>query len=332
MNKHLTLNVGLRYDLDIAPLDEGDNPFFSDSGDYPIDFNNIQPRVGLAYSPNERIVVRAGYGRFFERTLFNVTEDYIRQGVFSDSFVTNFPVNNVDPGPSRGQLPTNPLLVNGPVINRALLEQLFPAGTIGRNIGAVVLDTPDRVNQYTDSVSVGYEQQLGANVSVAADYIHREGRDMTINYDLNPGLKANTGRTSPVTRTDILGLATEMGIPPFASSVTIREHNGSNRYDGVNLSIDKRLSNRWSGRASYSYGKGRGDSVGATGGANNPFQVGAERNLDLLWGPTAGDRTHIVSFAGVLEVPKTGGSESAPCSARCRGLHSPSPIRPSMAT
>jgi hypothetical protein len=98
-----------------------------------------------------------------------------------------------------------------------------------------------------------------------------------------------------------------LGLSPFASSVTIREHIGSNKYDGINLSFDKRMSNRWSGKASYSYGTGRGDSVGGTGGANNPFQVGAERNLQLLWGPLAGDRTHLVSFAGVVEVPRTRG-------------------------
>jgi hypothetical protein len=32
------------------------------------DYNNIMPRAGLAWSPNDRMVVRGGYGLFFERT------------------------------------------------------------------------------------------------------------------------------------------------------------------------------------------------------------------------------------------------------------------------
>jgi len=40
-------------------------------------------------------------------------------------------------GPRAGRLPTNPMLVNGPVVNYALLNSLYPAGSLQRNTGDV---------------------------------------------------------------------------------------------------------------------------------------------------------------------------------------------------
>ena len=52
------------------------------------------------------------------------------------------------------------MLVNGPVLDRDRIAQLFPDGTLARNNGAVFLDTPDRRIPYTHQVSFGYERQL----------------------------------------------------------------------------------------------------------------------------------------------------------------------------
>jgi hypothetical protein len=198
------------------------------------------------------------------------------------------------------------MLAGGPVVNRALLNQLFPAGTLARNTGTVYLDSPDRTVPYTHQLSLGYQRQFGARMSFSADYIHTEGRDLLISYNLNPMTRANTSRTGPLTFSDQLGLAAQLGITPFRTRVLTRLSDGDTRYDGLNLQLEKRYSNNWSARASYSLGYSRGNNDNS-GTDDNPMQIGADKNLDRLWGPTATDRTHNVSLSSRAEIPRTGG-------------------------
>jgi hypothetical protein len=87
--------------------------------------------------------------------------------------------------------------------------------------------------------------------------------------------------------------------------VWVFENTGSSVYNALNLSLEKRYANNWSGRISYSLSK-------ATGTANdqadrNQYQVGTNLNLDALNGPSNVDRRHILSIGAQYDVPKTGG-------------------------
>ena len=112
-------------------------------------------------------------------------------------------MNNFDPGPRNGNFPTDPFLVNGPVITdqmRAALAAQFPPGQTVRNTGAT-WDNPDRVMPYTDQITAGYERQLASNMSVSADYVHSFSRDLLMSKELNPTLRATpVVATSPNVR------------------------------------------------------------------------------------------------------------------------------------
>ncbi len=81
-------------------------------------------------------------------------------------------------GPSRGQFPTDPFLVNGPFVNRALLNQLFPPGTAPRNTGVVIFDSPDRRQPYAHQMTLGYVRELHPTLAFHADYVRIMNRDM----------------------------------------------------------------------------------------------------------------------------------------------------------
>jgi hypothetical protein len=304
---NFTLNAGLRYDLEILPLDNKFNPFMPNQ-QYPVDKNNIAPRLGFAYNPggSGSSVVRGGYGLFYDKTHLTIIDEFLRRGVYASAFTASFPNSTADSGPSNGRFPTDPMLVNGPFLNRALINQMFPPGTLGRNTGTVYLDTPDRRIPYTHQVTMGYQRQLGAQLAASADYVKTWGRDMLIYYNINPATRLTTSRTGPLVYDDLLGVASALGISPFANPVYTISNGAQTKYDGLNLQLEKRYSNNWSGRVSYALSSARGNTEGS-GTDTNPFQLGADPRLELNQGPLPFDRRHNLVISGRLEVPKTKG-------------------------
>jgi len=295
VNARTTVSLGLRYDLEVQPLLEANNPAFSDPNAYPVDRNNVGPRVGLTYdvSGDGKVAVRGGYGRFYDKTHFELISAILTAGVFSDSFEVNFPTNSADPGPSLGQVPTDPMLTGGPTVNRALLAARFPAGAVIKNTGNVTLDKPGRTVPYTDQFTAGYERQLWTNVSVSADYVHARGRDQLMLKDLNPGLRASTSRTATLVRID----------PAFSAAVNQPVNVGKIDYDALEAALVKRFASDYSFRVSYTLGYSRGNTSGAAIPLSG-FQVLDDMHLELNEGPTNVDRRHNLVISGQSLVPK----------------------------
>jgi hypothetical protein len=298
IGQRLTATVGLRYDVEIIPVKELDNPSFANEDDYPVDKNNFQPRIGFSYALDggARSVLRGGYGRFYEKTHFELIAGIFNGGVFSNSFTVNFPSSAADPGPRNGQLPTNEFLVNGPVVNRALLAERFPAGSRLRNTGNVTLDNPERIIPHSDQLSIGFERQLGRTSSASADYVHVWSRDMFMTQDLNKGSRATTVSTDPIVRPN----------PNFANQVNTPVNTGETEYDALLAQVERRFAGNFSVRASYTLSYARGNTSGAGQTVAN-FQVGQDLNLDLNEGPTDFDRRHNFVVSGRAVVPYTHG-------------------------
>jgi outer membrane receptor protein involved in Fe transport len=298
LNRRLTLSLGLRYDLERIPIQELDNPEFSSPDDYPVDGNNVAPRVGFAWDlkGDGQTVVRGGYGRFYDKTHYELITAVITAGVFSDSFIVNFPASGVDAGPSQGRAPTNPYLVNGPTVNRELLNAQFPPGTKVKNTGTVFLDSPDRVIPYTDQFTVGFERALWRNFSLGVDYVHASGRSQFMSLEKNPGVRVDTSRTGRIVRVD----------PSFTASVQQRLNPGEIDYDALMVGLERRWANNYRFRVSYTLGKSRGNTSGAGIPASN-LQFLDDMNLDLNEGPTDVDRRHNLVVSGSVIVPGTGG-------------------------
>lgn len=306
-NDRLTLSVGLRYDVEIVPVDESDSPQFSDAGAYPVDADNLAPRVGFTYDPagSGHSVIRGGYGRFFQHTSFGTLAPLFEQGVNTSSAVVSFPANNRDPGPAAGRLPAEPLLQNGPEINRALLNQLFPGGGRYRNTGVVTLDNPNRQLDYADQLSIGMQQRVGATMALSADYVNTRSRNQLFRRDLNPGVRVDTSRTGRVTRID----------PAFVSSVYEFVNIAFADYHALQMQFERRFSRGFGFRTSYTLSNSKGTNTGTSN-----FQFLDDLRMDLNEGPLDIDRRHNLTISANFEIPKLRGVRVSAVSRYLSGL------------
>ncbi len=314
LNNNLTVSLGARYDLEIIPIPETDDPLVTT---YPVDKNNFQPRVGLTYDlGGGTSVVRGGYGRFFDKSHFELIGGLYTATPFTNSFTFTTPVGAADQGPRNGQFPTDPYLTAGPVINTALLNQQFPGGQTLRNTG-VSWDNEDRQVPYTDQLTVGYERQLAGNMAISADYVHAMSRDLLMSFDLNAGLRATTNVTSPLQRIYPQPALVEayaaldqkypgFSNTPFTGGVTQPLNVGRVDYDALLVAFNKRFSQNYAARVSYTLANSSGNTSG-NGVAASGFQVLDDMNLDLNEGPTNFDTRHNFVVSGQALIPRTGG-------------------------
>jgi hypothetical protein len=307
VNGRFTASLGLRWDMEDVQLDNTGNFLFADPSHSPVDKNNFSPRVGGTWTLDERgtAVIRGGYGLYFQKTSYSNFTPIASAGLTSSSFLVTFPTNNVDAGPSAGRLPTDPFLVNGPVVNRTLLNQLYPAGTTTKNTGTVRFDSPDRHLPYSHQASIGVEKQVQGNIAISADYVHASHRDLYMLQELNPGIRVSTARTATVNRI--------MPTSRFAASVLELTNAGRFEYNALQTSIQKRYSNHYQVRMSYTYSRGHGTTraPGATDTINtyttDATSGASDQHFDLLEAMGDQDRPHILSLSGAVEIPHTKG-------------------------
>jgi len=306
VNRKLTLNLGIRYDDETI----SDDNF------------NFSPRLGFAWDifGDAKTVIRGGLGTFYQNTPFELITAFNTAGPFSTSFVRNFPLNSADPGPRAGNFPTDPMLVNGPTVNRALLATIVGTNTLLAN-PAPVVDNTLRKMAYTRSFSIGVQREIVANLGVTADYIHSDGVNQFLTVNLNPGRRVNTTSTGAITRQyATLGAVIQNSPYPVVTdafsnlayqtlavtNVTTRLNFGETKYDALQLTLDKRFSHGFQFRTSYTLAKGTGN-VSGNGVPTANFQTQTSLGLDEGEGPTAFDRRHNFVFSGLYRVPKTRG-------------------------
>ena len=84
VNRHFTVNYGVRYDVEISPLfkpatavNAAAEKALGVVEGIPRDYNNVAPRLGLAWDPaaNGKTVIRAGYGMFYDHPLLATAFD-----------------------------------------------------------------------------------------------------------------------------------------------------------------------------------------------------------------------------------------------------------------
>jgi hypothetical protein len=223
-SSRLTLNVGLRYDLQFLQS-------------ISTDTNNVSPRAGFAWSPfaSRNTVIRGSFGLFYDRVpLRALANALISAG------------NTVDPASLRQiSVSLSPTQAGAPVFPNILSSLTLPPGVLFN------FSTMDRhmQNAYSEQGSFEIEQRLGNRTTLSVGYQHLRGLHLiaSVNQNVPSCVAAGTNngcRPNP-----------NFGNDSQYSSLA------DSHYDGLHVSFLQRPVNWGSYRISYTWSKAL-DNVG----------------------------------------------------------------------
>lgn len=156
----LTLNYGLRYDLQVLPQPKPCNPAFALTCHIPYSKNNVSPRLGFAYALDRKggTVVRSSFGLFYiQEDLLDVSEAFASNGITRPFLVVV--------GPAFGN--SNPLVTYPDSLTS------FPGGAGGTP--SIVVFSPNFRSPYVEQANVAVEHQFGSQTALSVGYVYSHG-------------------------------------------------------------------------------------------------------------------------------------------------------------
>ncbi len=306
---NLTLNLGLRYDLQAMAKPPVRNPAPAlltaglDTSFVPRDWNNLAPRVGFAWTPlrSNRLVVRGGYGIFYWRTPSAVSSRAHFQNGVTVQTHTHFAGT-----PQAALIPPYPNTLCGPPDPSGVPPSCAaPAAATGNPV--LILFARDYVEPYTQQGSLGFEVGLSNDFALSATYLRVKGTHLQRLRDINLGTP-----TTP-TNIGIAGTATVLNFQKFTlprpiagfDRISLWESAASSIYQGLTMQLTKRYARHFQFMASYTFAKVIDDnpepSVSPTGAgdarllsdASNP---GADRAAGV------NDQRHRFVLSGIWQL------------------------------
>ena len=250
----------------------------SKSGNAQTQWANFSPRLGIAYSPNAKTVIRTGYGRGYTLGTFGWTFNLLAADVYpsivnqnitaTSSFSPVFPLTTAPPAvvfptiPANGRLP----LTDGIGVAYIPANQKIPS-----------------VDMYNFTI----EREIAPQLNVSIGYVGNLGRHLNGGFSLNaavPGPGSNANLRRPL----YLAYGLTQGIFDKCDC------NSSN-YNAFQVQANKRFSQTYSLVASFSWQKAL--DYGQFGTPTNQYNAHGD------YGPADFDHTYVFTLAHTFELP-----------------------------
>ena len=310
VSSKLTLNLGLRYELNLPPIEKVDkmasfdpetntikvaggreafiNPVTrlleirprADVGRrlWETDRNNFAPRLGLAWRPwgGTRTVIRAGFGTFYNYQI-------VGNGI-------------------------TPLSRNSPFRQRQTAGPFAAALRPVPNLADLFSGNPSVVppgidenfrTAYVNQWSFGIQRELARNLVLDLSYLGSQGHKLPLGVNLNQPV---IGPGSIASRRPFQGFGNITG--GFIESA------GNSNYHGITLRVERRFSHGLSFLSSYAWSKSIDDGAGISTVSDSSSVIAQDsRNLRAERAASDFDVTHrwVLSFVYDLPFAKSSG-------------------------
>ena len=287
----LTIEMGLREDFQVYPQ-PAENPAFPLTGQYPNQFRRLAPRLGFAWQPASKTVVRGGFGQFYDNMNgLNYRNAVISNGLASQQSEVSASYNG---GPPNQQVPTFPTILPGN-------PPLFGASP------DISLVSPQFRVPYILQASLQIEREISENTTVSIGTMWNHGVHILSGSAYDANLKPLQGTTTyivcppgattaPCSGQSITlpnmdnGLLTEGRINPNLGQINELISPAQNYYNSFFVQLQRRMSRGLSLQFSYTFAKSKMlDGMDF----NNQFDFSNTQAPSLL------DQRHRISLAAV---------------------------------
>jgi hypothetical protein len=316
VNRDLTINFGLRWELDTPIIDVNNrmNGFSTDqvnpvsgtlgvvkfmgqnnwpTSPYRTDLNNFGPRVGLAYKlfGKDTTVLRGGYGVYFAHPFDAGAPSSASLG-FEKSVTLVSPDQGITHPFVLSQGPTSSSLTS------PTLDDRFGSVRVGAAPNtAVTFYEFGRSTGYSHQFNMGLQHVVKGGVLLEATYLGNISHKLaSTNISLNqiPLEQAAAGRTSQQFRP----------YPQFSAVTAVLPSLGDSSYHALSTRFEKRFSNGLNFLGTYTWSKflnNTSEGGGQVGNDAGPYSDFYNRRLD--YGYSGNDVPHRMTFASVYELP-----------------------------
>lgn len=245
------------------------------------DRNDFAPRIGIAWTVTPQIVMRGGYGIFYQQTDRYGSESQLGLNLpqLVDASIT---ATSAAQAPAftfaQGFTPLTPATVNNSIVQWRIQD-------------------PDQDTPIVHQFSIGPEMQLPGNLVVAAEYVGNRTRHGRRLRNLNQGIITTPG-VGPV----VFPYAQYGFGSAFLEQIVT---NGRADYNALQTRAQRRFANGLALTMAYTLSKAQGDfldHLSAGGGAvgnfpKNAYDMGAD------YGPLPFDSRHRLVSSFIYELP-----------------------------